>query len=516
MLKQLICFCRQVNVEVSREYLKARLHSHPDYPSIWSIKETLAEFGITVGGYSVPRQEISILNQPFIYVSSSNDIDLKYFKSYKQFQRFETKHPVEAEVAVVLLEKVEPIKIKENIKLLTVEKQLRVQKAVIFSLFLFYMAIYSVPNFGIVFSILQLISLCGIAICWSLFNRENGYDTKISQYVCGYKNENDCGKVLSSKKAKISDSISWSDVGISFFITSFLTLLLAQVSGKNELVSSLFFIYLVAGIFPLYSIFQQAFIIKAWCRLCLIILLLIYINLIGLYTTANELNFQQNLIVPIAITTALLVAVFCAWNLLKNLILKNREASKLEIQNLMFRRDDSFLSGITQLGNSSKDNLPSKKDLIVFGKEDVPIKIVVAINPFCSPCAMSLRLLDDLIVKFPDRISVAVRFMIYERETTSPKLTAIRSILKASAANSWETIKLWYKTMGAHNLFQTKEEATINSDLDVNQQIDHNIEWSKRNEIKVTPTFFFNGNRLPTGLIWKDGLYQVERILERE
>ena len=62
-------------IDVDREFLKRRLRSHPNYPSLLSLTDTLEELEIDYAAAEVEKSQLSELEPPFMAHTSENHYD---------------------------------------------------------------------------------------------------------------------------------------------------------------------------------------------------------------------------------------------------------------------------------------------------------------------------------------------------------------------------------------------------------------------------------------------------------
>ena len=70
---------RSNNIHVSSRFLKFRLESHPDYPALSSIQETLEELGINAYACIGTIEELEKENSPFLAHLNMGDGELTFF-----------------------------------------------------------------------------------------------------------------------------------------------------------------------------------------------------------------------------------------------------------------------------------------------------------------------------------------------------------------------------------------------------------------------------------------------------
>lgn len=68
-------------------------------------------------------------------------------------------------------------------------------------------------------------------------------------------------------------------------------------------------------------------------------------------------------------------------------------------------------------------------DLII-GNPKAPIRITVACNPYCGPCAKTHKELDKLFDNYPSKISIQLRLLCNPKNIEDKRTIAVTAILQ--------------------------------------------------------------------------------------
>lgn len=112
---------------------------------------------------------------------------------------------------------------------------------------------------------LTLIDMAGLFVTYELILKTLNIKSDTGDSLCGIIDRTGCKTVLDTSASKFFGLFSWSEVGISYFSVSLLTLLIfPQYTGYLALINA------VCCPFSFWSVWYQKYRAKAWCTLCLI------------------------------------------------------------------------------------------------------------------------------------------------------------------------------------------------------------------------------------------------------
>jgi uncharacterized membrane protein len=349
-------------------------------------------------------------------------------------------------------------------------------------------------------SIFGLLSLAGLAISIAALGTELGYQSKLVKQVCGTVGNGGCEKVLGSKFAKGFAGITPADASVLYFAAQFILYLIGCF--YSPILTGIITLAFAGIAVAAWSIYTQAIKLKEWCALCLCIVAV----LLGQIAIATYFQFNNaltsiipnsQLLIPFiafAITTLILTIIYLP---IKQLI-KTNSKNKQELAFFKKWKTDASLFMAQWEKEPSCDNTIWENDLLI-GNVDAPIRITVACNPYCSPCAKAHKQLDELIERYPNKISIQIRLLCSAKDAEDKLTIAVKAILQeASVIKNNNDLKImlsdWFEWMDFEK-WNTKWKA--NNEIDVtNILVKHEV-WNKETGITHTPTLFINGRQLP-------------------
>jgi uncharacterized membrane protein len=356
-------------------------------------------------------------------------------------------------------------------------------------LVLFITSIFQVQN--LLANFFGLLSFTGLFVSVLLLGTELGFQSQIVKQVCGTFNESGCEQVLKSSYAKGIWDITPADVSLLYFATQFILYLLG-CWGLPTIQSLL--VLSMGGIgIAIWSLYTQAIKLKQWCGLCLAI-----VAILVLQATVASIMIQFPIpIIGFGLFVLLFIILALALLPIKQLV-KTNSSNKIKLAELKKWKLDAGLFMNQWQQEQQTDTSIWQNDLI-FGSPEAPLRITVACNLYCKPCANTHKQLDDLLKRFDDKLSLQVR-LLFPSENGDDRFTcAAKAILqKATEGLSnndlQRALASWFELM---DLGKWTRKWHHDANIDVNQELMHHRHWIEQNKITYTPTLFLNGRKLP-------------------
>lgn len=495
-----------MKIPVSGNYFRLRLESHPDYPSLLAVKDTLDELNISCNTYQTDKAHLQQLAKPFLLHLIIGEGQIKYFpnietanKKVKEFDKYWDGIAMLADITGKTGN-------SEHDRQYSNEKRYRLFGYVAAILSFIILSIVTLSQYSLPVTLLLITNISGLYLSLLIAQKELGISNSISEKICSFAAHSRCEAVLFSKGARLFNWLTWGDVGIIYFITSLIFLTISQLS----IVSLQFYhwISLSGLLFLVYSLYYQWKIVKQWCMLCIgvltVLLLNAVISIINLPVTGLNNHFLS---LAIFLTAAIIVC--CCWQITKVLLQKNIQALSDKINYARMKRNPDVFNGLLNKEEFNSINLPYPDEAIRFGKQDAPLQIVMACNPYCVPCAKAHQAIEKLYTKYRNKVALNIRFAINNLEETNPRVKAAITILKTVVENKAtpdNIIKTWYEKMNYESFTQK-----YNPDgAAVTYILEEHKKWSKDVNITGTPTLFINGKRLPEEYSWKEFVEIIE------
>lgn len=509
MYKQISMMLSEMRTVLNKNYFKIRLESHPDYPSLIAIKDCLEELGINAYACTGTKDELIKENRPFLAHLNLGGGVIRYFKNVTDAEKKVKDFNKYWSGIVMFVDRPEKYGNAAHDKLYKKERLNKTFSTIAVLLFAGGILGFALYTNSITCFLFTALGLIGVYFSLLIAQKELGIQNSVSDKICSLAKHSRCESVLFSKGAKLFNWLTWGDVGMVYFSSSLLFLLICRLTGQAI---NFFYIISLAGLlFPLYSIYYQWRVVKQWCMLCLgVLLVLLLSGAISFYQVQKHgLQFPEyrSFLLFLGIT----VFAIATWQLLKSLFQQSHESLSNEIKASRLRRNPKLFNALLDKQEFNKNNLPNVDEAIRFGNPAALLQLVIACNPFCSPCAKAHHAIEKLYEQHPDKLFIAIRFSLSSNDIKDIKTNAATIIIQAAIQKPLEAIRDWYQLISIDKF----NELHVPNGEDVSKAIEHHIAWSKEAAISATPTLFVNGRRLPELYNWMDfveiAVYELEQ-----
>jgi uncharacterized membrane protein len=341
---------------------------------------------------------------------------------------------------------------------------------------------------------LFLLFINSIGLCLSALStsQEVAQSTELAEKFCTTF-KTDCAAVTQSKDAKLFGIVSWAYLGLWYFVS---TIIAFGLFGS--LFIPLFLpLSLCCVTFSFYSVWYQYAVAKAWCALCLGMLIVFWANsfVASLYYSTYTIELQPRVLL-------LTVALFLL--------------SGLAIANILY-----FLIGQEKAAQLAKETQPIKHNLTVFdtllaeqntmpplpkdivltfqNEEDSTPELVFVTNPFCKPCSEVHRDLDVYQNGWYPEFAYQIIFKTDTDSSSTSWLMAkhIIGLYSVDAAFAKNAMHDWYVN-SYKNIKDWQRKFDLNYDeIAAENSLKQHNSWCSENGINLTPSLFFRGKNMP-------------------
>ena len=507
---------RQLNIPVSKNYLKQRIATHPEYPSLLSITDTVNEMGITCQAMVIDKDVIQEVKVPvLVFVKGGGG----GFLWVKDLLKYTKDHPSFLEVwngVIVMAEKTEGWQLTENGRKWKEERNLKYRKLILFAGMLLLLARQMLQIFPLLDAILLLTTLAGVGLMALITQKELGYSNNFTDRLCNVGKSTDCEAVLQSKGAAVLGWMDWADMGLIYFSAAALLQISSFFTGEWQFTTEIVSLFTIASLpFTLLSIYYQWRKVKKWCMLCLLTAGLLWGQFFLLLPGLLKDKWAQVPLNSSLLTAFLFLFTTAVWMLLLKPFLEQRiDWRETAWPLLRFKRKPEIFVALLRKERQT-DTSPIKEDLVA-GNLNAPIQIMMACSPYCTPCAREHKELHKLLERYEGNIGVTIRFALNAEAADSKRTKAVRHILE-----TWLERKEQHHDKGRNDLAEKILEDWFTwMDLEKFQELYPPIKgrnatelmtaqgrWAGMTGITQTPAFFLNGYQLP-------GIYAIRDLHE--
>lgn len=511
----------QLRIPVTFESVENEIDKHPERHSILAVSDVLNNWRIPNAAYHLTVEELinakievpfiaflSKRGDEFVLVTQMNDLKVtvsnhnwnKHQFSIEEFKKMYAGSVLIAEKEEDSGEPDYAIKQrKEKLNNLRIPFIIGLSIAILVTFILLHPSYISTFNWQTAF--LTLFKTAGLIVSILLLVQSIDTNNPLIQKLCGGENNKNCNAILSSKAAKITDELSWSEVGFFYFSGTWLILLFS--SNKIQVIHVLAFLNLVSLPYTIYSIYYQWQVAKQWCIFCCIIQVLLWLEFFSFlpYLTSTtqlpNLSGWSDLFIGIALPVLV-------WVFVKPYFLQTKQIQPLKQQLRQFKYNTDLFNKL--LNENIKYAVPAKEHSIILGNREAAHIITIVSNPYCQPCANAHKALDEWLANRDD-IKLQIIFSTSDN-ISDPKITVAEHLMLLQAKENEASLKCalndWYEQKQKdYNAWARKHSVVQN--VSIKEALTVQREWCKATEVKNTPTIFINGHKLPIN-------YKIEDI----
>lgn len=488
-------------LKLDRQEFMFQFNSHPNYPSALAFSDTLNFLGVRNDAYELdkeywdelPEEFIAIVDNTFSLVKKSGSQYSVYSDKAKTIDKDELH---EKSTDFVLLFEKDP----------TVSKSFTSYKPFLY-LILSIILLYSLLTLTWYESLFNILSVAGVYISLEIFNQKFGNTSAIIGSICGdsaeKQNINACNKIITQDKTSIW-GLRFSDFSLIYFIG--ITVLGLFLPATSLVVKGFSFASLIAiG----YSLYIQGFVEKTFCRVCLLIISILLLQLIlSIFFFENVSLDAKTAALSITLWSVLLLSV-----LYLNTTLEEKESlQKSNAKNLRFKRNYDLFK--RELLENEKITFTDNQTFLV-GNKDAKIHLSIISNPYCGFCKDAHKIAENLLQKYPDSISVQMRFN-YSPDKQNEKFTDLISDFiytykNKTSGDFLDLVEYWFETKDET---KTRLKANVTSG---NEDLSSVINMSAENRnagLNFTPIILINGYQFPDKYDREDIYYFIDELTE--
>jgi uncharacterized membrane protein len=509
MIKLINELLRKNRIRCDYNTLNKKIISHPFYPSLNSVTDTLDEFEIHYTAFVSDKSDLSILKYPILLFVSNNELN--------DFVLVENQNQLESDKLLFESWNGVALMIDNNKKYATNMNNGIVEwkYLLILSLAIIFMFFVHMFSISLIFSLFIILGFFGIYLCLQIINYNLGLDTSFLNKICSINTTDKCSSVLNSNYSKLTKNYGLADIGLSYFITIVLFSIIAILS-KIHFFSTLYILVFSSVILTLISIYIQFFILKSICKLCLGIVFINWTQFFLLLINdksnhAFSFIYFFNINIILILFFAFFISILLSF-LIKSVLKSRATNNNLEIQILKWERNPILFINHLQSQKSINDEIWDN-DLII-GNKIALIRLIIVINPFCVPCGESIKQIEELYKLHSDNLCIIFRVLSNSKDILDPRRVALNYIFNAheNGNNLINILSSWFNNFDLDHF-----KNTYLSQYDIKnftKCISMNHNWCKHIGIQYTPTYFLNGFELTTPYDLSSLTNQINYYLE--
>ncbi|UUF15759.1 MULTISPECIES: vitamin K epoxide reductase family protein [Flavobacterium] len=506
-------YLQKQNVYIDKSEFVFQIQSHPDYPSLLSIVDTLNFFDIESGSIHVSALELDLLPNYFIALLEGEKQDQhlcfieKKGEDYFYLENKKTKFLSKTELTqkwlnvVLLIQESELDKVKRNnfIRLLPFLPLLFLGWLFLYNIDLKSILLFGFSIIGFLFSLFALKDLFGIK-------------SQTIDAFCTITSNIDCETVFKSNKWTFFKIINFSDLSIVFFSTQVFGLMISIFIGESNnflLIQNIFLYATIPAI--VISLYYQKNIEKKWCSICLIIIGILLGELIYLLIINTSQRFYISF--KSSLFFAFFIIIAYVWFLTKGILTSFKELKEFQLKANRFLRNYKVFKN--NLLSKNKEKLLSSP--IVVGNQKSKTVITVITNPFCNHCENVHKIINEILKKNSHSLQVKFLIKVNMNFESDEKKEFFRILLSLYFSHNeqifLEALSYWFEEKDMEKWKKTYSLSNINL-IEIDSTYENINDWCIINNYHYTPAIFINGYPYPAEYDRSFLPYYVNEIIE--
>ena len=333
-----------------------------------------------------------------------------------------------------------------------------------------------------------LLNIVGVFVCAMLMQKQLMGESRYGDRVCSLFNYADCNSILDGPKAKIF-GISWSEVGMGYFIASILLITL-----YHDSVGTVAIINWIAMFYGVWSIYYQWRVAKSWCILCIMSQIVIWLMGIVAIVSCLHMPFSFNTLSIIYVCMTYVISIMAVHSY-ATAYGGGKERTRVIQQYHALKANALVAKALIEAGEYY-ESLPEDSS-IVFGNPDAKICVTILSNPHCNPCARMHKQVEQLLSLSGDEICVQYIFSSFNEALEDSSRYLISCFIDSDEKEALRRLSLWYsKEKYNYEKVIAENEDRIHRDV-IEEEMKRHKSWRTKTSLIETPTILVNGHKLP-------------------
>lgn len=335
-----------------------------------------------------------------------------------------------------------------------------------------------------------LINVFGAWVSYLLVLKQMHVQSNYADKICSlFHHQQDCNNVLESNASKLWGIFSWSEIGLSYFISNIvMTIIFPELYGYVTLIN------ICALPYTIWSVWYQKYMVKQWCPLCLLVQGILWLLFIH-HIAWGVISFPK--ITPYALLFT--GCIYAIPLLLLNRIIQqwteSRKVEQIRQEINSLKADEEVFK--SSLRSSQKYDIDTSICAILWGNPVAANRITVVSNPHCNPCSKMHTRLTELLENTRNGFCIQYIFTSFNEELEESNKLIISMYQRLDAISFSVFLDHWFRT-GKNNRYECYDKYPFDKeDREMLNEFQKQKEWINITKIRSTPTVLFNGYELP-------------------
>lgn len=342
-----------------------------------------------------------------------------------------------------------------------------------------------------------ILNMAGAYVSFLLYQKDFHLSSSYVDKICTFIKSGSCDDVINSADAKLFGIVSWSQIGLGYFLSNILLLL-----AFPQYYIFFFSFSILALPYSLWSIWCQKVKLKRWCTLCLLVQALLWLIFLNNLFFPNELSFPTD----IWFWPVLLMIYGVPFSVLFLYSLsRNEEKGEKEFYQrlLKLKYDDEVFRYLLHKADKYLDYKEASSILI--GNKNAKVVVSFITNLLCTPCAYMHSRIKALEGQLEDDVCIQYIFFSPTEEVEKYTKKLIFLYQKEGDLGFLHSLDCWFKNNKA-NINNDIEGNSNSPEYEVEDEYMKHKSFINKYDIHSTPTILVNGCVLPD-------LYSVEDLI---
>lgn len=488
-------FLEELDVDYTRRFAGELYNSHPHRNNMYGLKLMLQVYGINTMGVMISDRNPSALTFPcIIHVDGDFMIGLRaegnriaYLHQgtlceteYDEFRDIWTGHALIVEDSPEAGEPDFPQHRREDAAEMVKAFGLPAMAGVAVLLGI----ICNHAALGIYGLLNLILSAVGLGQSSLLLQKQVFGKSAYGDRVCSLLGNSDCGNVLDGPASKIA-GISWSEIGVGYFISILMTVsLFPEASGSVAVINWL------AMPYGIWSIHHQWKVARSWCALCVSVQAVVWSTGLVDILWMKETGLVIDAVGFISVSMLVDAGIVITHGLVRSYSVERGRLQTLQ-QYRVLKSNPNVAKALIYAGEFLEVN-PGDSS-IIFGPPDATIRVTILSNPHCNPCARMHKEVESLLALKDPHISVQYIFTSFSKELEDSSRYLIKCFLENDSLVARRFFDRWYA--GEKNIPKNEKGTAYSSEVET--EMERHREWRSKSGLTSTPTVLVNGYRLP-------------------
>ena len=507
-----ISFLNLLKIKHTRFFSSRFFNEHPHKYNLFGLSSMLSEYGVENTGLRITnKNDVRLIETPFIAHTGSEFVVVeKIFTDEIQFFERDKRIKVPLEdffkiwTGNILVTEPGQNSVEPEYGIHFREELFNIlRKIAIFAILIFLFAIAFISDKSYLqpgLLLLLVISLSGIYIDYLLLLKQLHIQNSYADRLCSLFKYSDCNNILESDVAKLFGVLSWSEVGMGYFISN--TIILCFLPS---FIPCLLFINIFCLPYSVWSIWYQKFKAKQWCPLCLGTMLLLWgIFITGMvfgYTRFSSVNFSG-----LAISCSIYVISILIINVLVPIIGRSTNLENIQYEINSIKANEDVFAAL--LRKQPRYEVTTKTSRILLGNTGSNLLVTVFSNPHCNPCSRMHLRINGLLEQNKD-ICVQYIFSSFNKELEISNKFLIGAYFQKNG-EAKDIYDQWFEKGKFNKEGFFKLYPIDTEEQEVAREFELHEQWKEQSGLRATPTILVNGYKLPDSFKIEDIRYISE------